>query len=270
VLEQSRTADEIIVVNDGEKHEVFKEFESLANVRIFHNEAPKGANFSRNRGAEYSEGNILMFLDDDDTWKRSKIEDQLKVFQLNKDVDLVFSGREVVYSDNRNRTIYNIDAIVPQKNTFKNILQGNFIGTTSSVAIRRKIFFDVGKFDENLPAMQDYDLWIRVCRASKIKSDDKHNVIYTITKGDRNKRISNSGINQINASRIILEKYMNDFQQEKIHLRKRKSRFFFYIAKSIREKSLIKALPWITKSFLLFPNLQSIYLVFSTKAPNLR
>ena len=33
----------------------------------------------------------------------------------------------------------------------------------SSVMIHRKIFDQVGLFDENLPACEDYDMWLRIC-----------------------------------------------------------------------------------------------------------
>ena len=33
----------------------------------------------------------------------------------------------------------------------------------SSVLIHRSLFEEVGRFDETLPACEDYDLWLRVC-----------------------------------------------------------------------------------------------------------
>jgi GT2 family glycosyltransferase len=33
----------------------------------------------------------------------------------------------------------------------------------SSVVIHRSLFSEVGLFDENLPACEDYDLWLRIC-----------------------------------------------------------------------------------------------------------
>ncbi|MGB1800426.1 MAG: glycosyltransferase family 2 protein, partial [Gammaproteobacteria bacterium] len=33
----------------------------------------------------------------------------------------------------------------------------------SSVMIHRKIFDEVGLFDEDLPACEDYDMWLRIC-----------------------------------------------------------------------------------------------------------
>jgi len=136
------------------------------------------------------------------------------------------------------------------------------------VAIKKELFFIAGMFDEKLPAMQDYDLWIRVCKIGGVKSDDKLNVRYTISRNKGVKRISSSGINQINAVNIILNKYKSDFISEKINLRNRKGRFYFYIAKSIRERSLYKSIKWIFKSFILSPSIKPIVLVFTTKPIN--
>lgn len=269
-LNQSRQPNEIIIVNDGCDNEVLKNLQNNPIVTVINNETSRGANYSRNRGAKHSSGDVLMFLDDDDTWEIEKVQEQITVFKRWAHVDLVFSGRLVVYAENRDKVIYKIAAKVPQENYFKSILEGNFIGTTSSVAIRRETFFQAGMFDESLPAMQDYDLWIRVCKIGEIQSDEKFNVRYTISMNKNNKRISNSGINQITAAQIMLKKYESDFIQAGINLRSRKSRFFFYIAKSIRENSLIKSLPWIIKSFILFPNLKSVYLLFSSRTPNIR
>ncbi|NIQ12908.1 MAG: hypothetical protein GTO02_00395 [Candidatus Dadabacteria bacterium] len=39
-----------------------------------------------------------------------------------------------------------------------------------STSVVKKVLFDeVGLFDENLPACEDYDLWLRICSKYKIK-----------------------------------------------------------------------------------------------------
>lgn len=268
VFSQSVLPEEIIIVNDGNSSNILDEMSRYKLVKVLHNKKSMGGNFSRNRGAKEAKGDILMFLDDDDTWERNKIKDQIKVFaQDYRGVDLVFSGRIVVYDDERNKTVYKIDPTVPPKNVYREILKGNFIGTTSSVAIKRDLFWRIGGFDESLPAMQDYDLWIRTCKVGKIKSDGKYNVRYTISRNRSVNRISNSGTNQITASNIILKKYREDYIKEKVSLRKRKGRLYFYIAKSIREKSLSRSLRWIIKSFISYPSLKPLYLILTTKPP---
>jgi|SRR5690554_1981984 len=265
VLEQTHLPSEIIIVNDGNKDSHFEELKKLSTlIKIFQNAKPMGGNFSRNRGAKESFGEILMFLDDDDTWEENKILDQLKCFK-EENTNLVYSGRLVVYENSRSKVEYEIKSTLPKDNHFKSILKGNFIGTTSSVAVKKDVFFNVGMFDESLPAMQDYDLWIRICKLGNVRSDGKSNVRYTISRSKSTKRISNSGTNQIYAANIILEKYKHDFISENINLKKRKGRFYFYIAKSIRERSFFRSLKWIFKSFILAPSLKPIVLLFTTK-----
>src|SRR5699024_8302069 len=53
-------------------------------------------------------------------------------------------------------------------NLSKQILMRNYIGTTSSVLMKKDIFEEVGGFDIEMPALQDYDLWVRVCQLTNI------------------------------------------------------------------------------------------------------
>lgn len=50
----------------------------------------------------------------------------------------------------------------------KRILINNCIGTTSTVMVRSSLIKKVNGFDEKLPALQDYDLWIRLCQITKV------------------------------------------------------------------------------------------------------
>src|SRR5690606_23331645 len=77
VLNQSMLPLEVIIVNDGKKLSKNEEYVLHPLVRIVQNVQSRGANFSRNRGSDLSKGNILMFLDDDDTWERDKILEQV-------------------------------------------------------------------------------------------------------------------------------------------------------------------------------------------------
>src|SRR5699024_3402807 len=102
-------------------------------------EKSKGACAARNRGVEMSRGDIIMFLDDDDTWEPTKIENQLQVFQKYPDVGLVYSGRRVVLENNRKKVLYNIQP-KNEGNLYPEIFKKNMIGTTSSVALKKDLF----------------------------------------------------------------------------------------------------------------------------------
>ena len=45
---------------------------------------------------------------------------------------------------------------------FKHLIKKNFIGSTSFPLIKTKCLKEIGGFDEQMPASQDYDLWLRL------------------------------------------------------------------------------------------------------------
>ena len=47
----------------------------------------------------------------------------------------------------------------------------------SSVLIRRDLFEEIGYFDENLPACEDYDLWLRICAVEPVLFVDQELII---------------------------------------------------------------------------------------------
>ncbi|MEX2594828.1 MAG: glycosyltransferase family A protein [Anditalea sp.] len=257
VLDQNSLPLEIIIVNDGFENEVINDLKKTPLVAVYTNKVSSGANYSRNKGAKLAKGDVLMFLDDDDTWERNKIKDQIEIFQNDINIGLVYSGKIMVYDTDRSKEIYRVPA---NKSGFlyPEILERNIIGTTSSVAIKREVFFKAGGFDEEFPAMQDYDLWVRVCQQVPVEGDGKFNVRYTLNKNPKKAQISNSGNNQEIASRLFLEKYSPLYMKEGVSLRKRKSRLYFYIAKSLRNKDFKKSFNFAMKSFWAFPNLPSL------------
>lgn len=261
VLNQNLPPEEIIVINDGDTWATDESYLRHSLVKVYQNEKSRGANFSRNRGADLAIADVLMFLDDDDTWEIDKIHRQIQAFGTNSEAGLVYSGRIMVYDTDRTKELYKVPANISGY-IYPDILERNIIGTTSSVAIKKAVFFEAGGFDEDLPAMQDYDLWMRICRLVPVVGDGGFNVRYTLNKNSKKEQISNSGTNQEIAVEMLLSKYEPFFKMEGISLRKRKARWYFYIAKSLRKKNFRKSFSYALKSFLTFPNLPAIAIVF--------
>jgi glycosyltransferase involved in cell wall biosynthesis len=266
VLAQEKKPDEIIIVDDASSVKVAniiepEGFKEKTKVIVERFEPSQGGNVARNKGAHIASGDILMFLDDDDTWEPNKINDQLYVFSKNPEAGLVYSGRLVVSSMNREKILYTI----PPKHEgslYPDILSNNLIGTTSSVALKKQLFEEVGGFDENLPACQDYDLWIRCCETTLVKHDNTCNVRYTVSE-QSNGQISNQAERHLKAVNLLLEKYKDKIsQQKKWEQRKIYASRFFAIAKARRNESLFMALPWLIRSFFQFPSLRTIGLIF--------
>ncbi|KMJ55855.1 hypothetical protein AB685_25060 [Bacillus sp. LL01] len=259
VVTQSVRPKEIIIVDDNSDtkfdKDIFKS-DRLINIIIHRFDSSVGACTARNKGAELATGEVLMFLDDDDTWEPNKIENQINILNNNKDIGLVYSGKLVVSDLDRNNVIRTIK---PSANgdLYPEILYTNLIGTTSSVAVKREIFVDVGGFDINLPALQDYDLWIRCCKVTKIAHDSQCSVRYTVFNNPSN-QISGRSNNHLEAVSYIMEKYAQEISTEGyLAYKKIKSAHLLRITKSAYKRNYFQAIPWAIKSIITYPNLRA-------------
>ncbi|MEQ9007765.1 MAG: hypothetical protein RLP12_07765, partial [Ekhidna sp.] len=176
------------------------------------------------------------------------------------DTGLVYSGRLVVNDLDREKIVYRIK---PQKSgyLYPDILYKNFIGTTSSVAIRKSIFEEVGGFGD-FRVWQDYELWIRCCQKTIVKHDNSCNVRYTIS-ADHYKQSSKKYSNQIlGIVHNLQEKYSSEIKSQGFwNARKIYAERLFALAKSMRYQGLNHSLPWILRSLWQFPKLKTIILL---------
>lgn len=263
VLNQTVLPKEIIVVDDYSDVPAKVDAKSDDVEIIVHRFSEnKGACAARNKGVELSSGDVLMFLDDDDTWKPDKIKNQLHIFDNNPDVGLVYSARSVVYDDDRETEAYQI---TPNPNMqgdiYSDIFYANHIGTTSSVAIKRDIFDKAGGFDINLPCLQDYDLWIRCTKITKVDFDPNPTVVYEVSRTGKS-QISSSGDKHPRAVAYMLNKYKKEIDSLGVtNKRKVHSNFYFYVAKAKHRKRYIQSISWSLKSFFKYPNVKAVALL---------
>lgn len=168
VFSQTVKDMELIVVDDGSADktgDVLQSFGSkLRHIRHKENRGPSAA---RNSGVKESKGEYIAFLDHDDVWLPDKIEEQLKLFEKNKDLGLVYSN--FYYVDMAGAQMGELfDNIKPHRGlVFEKLIMSNFI-PTSSVMVRKKVLDEVGLFDENFLISQDYDLYIRIAERCRI------------------------------------------------------------------------------------------------------
>ncbi len=160
VLAQTRAADEIIVVDDGstdETQQLIKD--QYPQVKLI-SQSNQGVSAARNNGIKKAKGNWVCLLDSDDSWQTNKLEKQIDLITNNPDY-LICHTNEIWY---RNGKILN-QAKKHEKrggHIFQHCLPLCAI-SPSSVMINKQVFDEVGLFDEDLPACEDYDMWLRIC-----------------------------------------------------------------------------------------------------------
>lgn len=179
-VSQTYTPTEIIVVDDNrEDAEGEKYSQSLLTLRdaypqvtVIRTENGKhGAQAARNTGIHNSKGEILAFLDDDDEWLPEKLSLQAEKLMADSDAGLCYAEGYRV-NENYDPPMVNLihGSDMRDSVTYGELLRGDCIGTTSQAMIRRSALEKVGEFDEDLPARQDYEMWIRIAKEFRIVS----------------------------------------------------------------------------------------------------
>ncbi len=159
VLAQSYCDFELIVVDDGSTDDTATLPECIHERVTLVRQDNRGVSAARNTGIRYSRGRLLAFLDSDDEWLPDKLARQVGR-PRSKRPDFICHTDEIWLRDGR---------IVPQKDIHRK--QGGFfferslqrcLISPSSVMLSRSLTDRVGWFDEDLPAAEDYDLWLRI------------------------------------------------------------------------------------------------------------
>lgn len=211
VQAQTLTDLEIIVVSDGSTDDTKAVVEELAKddnrIKFVEYFPAKGGNIARNTGIEHAMGNIVAFLDDDDEFMPEKLERQMAVMEANPKVGLVYTGVRVLYINEQveYRTKAGAEGDLSQE-----ILLGNCIGTTSTVMARKDVLLQAGKFDVELRAMQDFDLWIRICQLCEIGCVPEEMINYYNYTGTKQ-------ISALTDKYIEALAYINNKYQDKIN-----------------------------------------------------
>ena len=175
VLQQALMPCEVIVVDNGSSDGTLELLKSkYPTVRILH-EKKIGVSAARNTGIKAARGRWVALLDSDDEWLPNKLQRQIESY-----IDCGDSVR-VIHTNElwiKNNLLVN-QLKKHQKtggNIFNQCLQLCCI-SPSSVLLRKDLFNDFGYFDENLPACEDYDLWLRICSEEEVLFVDENLII---------------------------------------------------------------------------------------------
>jgi glycosyltransferase involved in cell wall biosynthesis len=214
VLNQTYTYLECIIVDDASSDGTQGMVDSFKDDRLVYlrNNDNRGASASRNKGIRKSQGEFIAFLDDDDEWMDGKLEQQVNLLQKSpQNIGLVYCWMSYMKSEEE---LYNNKPIL-KGYIFKDMIDKQAIGNSSTLLVRRKVIDQIGGFDETLPRGNDGDFIRRV--SQKYEVDYVPEVLVRIYSGHGYDRISTNDmqgvVNAIRSQRVKLKKFREELDR---------------------------------------------------------
>jgi len=212
VLAQTFADFELLVVDDGSTDTTAAEVARCADprVRYLRRAANGGAAAARNVGIGASVAAFLAFQDSDDEWLPDKLERHMRAFATcGPEVGIVYSDMQRVRRDgsaeyHRSPTIASGLLIDPATRFY----QVCGLGIQSTV-IRRACLHAVGAFNEDFPALEDLELFIRLSRRYRFHHLAAPLVLYHETDG-----LSRNLPAKVVARTLLLQLYQQDLARE--------------------------------------------------------
>jgi glycosyltransferase involved in cell wall biosynthesis len=169
VLAQEHRAAECIVVDDGSTDGTadLLQREFGPDIQVIRQDR-QGVSVARNTGAAAASGELIAFLDSDDSWLPNKLSRQLDAFQADPDLDFVYSW--VWRTDAKLQVTAISEAADPDELIERTImLRSGVANLAMTGVIRAARFQQLGGFDERLSTSADADLACRLAIAGRIE-----------------------------------------------------------------------------------------------------
>lgn len=264
ILSQSRNPDEIVVSDDGSTDTTMSilekyrsDYQEISWIFLKNKKSGFVSNFLN--GIEHAHGEVIFLSDQDDEWKKNKIETHLAVYNqypdallLHGEIDIVDIQGNLLKKGSQGYS----DEI--KKIEFMDFLhKPNYPGM--SISFKQSIFVESSDFFiENFENIHTHDYYLVMIAATRNglysigrslsdRTFTGKNVALTMNdnnKTNRSKRIESSqiNINQLTLTIRFLQKYMQD--SKKINQTEKILNFQILRKKFLMKKSIINSLKY--------------------------
>ncbi|MFN8447789.1 MAG: glycosyltransferase [Anaerolineae bacterium] len=165
LLAQTRIPDEIIVVDDGSTDDTMSVLSQYNAPVVAVHKSNGGQPAARNAGLDKATGDLITFLDDDDSLTTDSIETRATFLEQNPAVGVVYGDIRVTDSQGNDRGLYTqISGLsTPSGNVFGAFVERNR-SPIHAFMIRRPCLEQAGRFKSEYLGVEDYDLWLSAAR----------------------------------------------------------------------------------------------------------
>lgn len=211
---------EVIVVEDGKdiSAQMIKEEFNDLNIKYYATGEKVGRCRVGNIGLSLCRGKYINFLDDDDLFFADHVEVLCNSLEKSKKYNIAYSSsfevpikvisenpykyEEGKYSIRGNHPFWKVGLMIQ-----------NFF-PIQSVMFSRKVYEDLGGFDESLEYLEDWDLWLRYSRKYDFLQIEKTTSIYRVPADTNKSRERQKKFNSF--TDIVRKKYVKEMGFENI------------------------------------------------------
>ncbi len=206
VLQQTHTAIEIIVVDDGSTDQTQAILAQYPLVKSYRTNRV-GLSWARNIGIGVAKGQFLVFLDADDYLLADALAQNLRQFEAFP-LSAFVSGAHLRIDDAGNY-IQHPEAPYKFEDNYLSLLQGNYIAMEATVMYRKDLF-SYFQFNPTLEACEDYEINLKIARLLPVFSHREFIAVYRIHK----KNMSGNQERMLKAAILVLEQQLGQTRNE--------------------------------------------------------
>ena len=153
---------EAVIIDDGSIDASYtnalKAIDTDKRFRVIH-QSNKGVSSARNRGVKCAKYEYISFLDADDIWENTYLEEVLKMIQSYPHAGIYGIGWNFMYNYERKKII---DDVYRYQVINRNWESGISFFTSTTTTTTKSVLNHVGMFNENVSIGEDVDMWCRI------------------------------------------------------------------------------------------------------------
>jgi len=164
VLAQDYPNLEYIVVDGGSKDEsveIIRKYQDHLDWWV--SEKDKGHADALNKGFSHATGEILAWLNSDDIYFPNAVSEAVAVLTSQPEVGMVYADAELI--DDSGVTVGRFGS---KQTSYRQMLRGSVHIPQATTFIRADVWRQVGPLDLSLFFSFDYDLWVKIAKASQV------------------------------------------------------------------------------------------------------